>query len=374
VSGLQRSIEAARVAVLARVGVTPHPERVGGSSLVPVGCPSDNDMLMFNEARIVIGDSASTCGPDVMLPPLPTFRPTVPPRPMVRIRAPAPLPEALSWPSGEAVAGSATLSRAAGLVWALLHDLATGTGQARRYAALPTQVVLHLPAGLLALGAGLSRTTLYRALPELVAAGLIAHGGQAQKVNGMGLYGGCLWAVKTTPGGQPPALRREDWKHQHRDFAADIDAGRTVKALVEGLAQLQSENQRESYIGALKAWALSPGHTKPPAVDVGVNLPPADLLELSYRLGDLIHVHPSSRADAVTALSTALSTALNDADSRRWYAGLLWQALEAEHQGRAGLQVLAAQLHRLSADRQEWAGLRNPAALLAYRLTSTQST
>jgi hypothetical protein len=47
---------------------------------------------------------------------------------------------------------------------------------------------------------------------------------------------------------------------------------------------------------------------------------------------------------------------------------VLWQAWRGEIEGKGSLQTLCAVLLRLEADRQEWAGLRNPAALLATRL------
>jgi len=67
-------------------------------------------------------------------------------------------------------------------------------------------------------------------------------------------------------------------------------------------------------------------------------------------------------------LGAALARQLHDQHSRRWYCRLIWDAYAASVEGRAGLQQLAAQLARLDADRREWGGLRNPAALLVARL------
>jgi hypothetical protein len=381
-SGFQRSIEAARAAVLARAGVSLPPNRGGGSSLALVERIHENTLSTFNmgmgyETHPTADDAADPQVHQRQIQHLcvQVGRRTLftePPRPLIRVKAPTPSPVAPSWAScapGELLAGL-SLSPTAVRVFELLHRLADEVAHARAYAVAPDAVTLHLPAGLLALSAGISRATLYRVLPQLAAAGLLAHGGQAQKVRGMGLYGGCLWAIKVRPGAHRPALRREDWRHQWRDFEADIDAGRTLKALVEEVRQLQDKKQRESYIGAMKAWALTPGTTKTPVADVGVASEGGGLLELSYRLGSLAEVHPGRRAETVTALASALAAALDDAGSKRWYAGLLWAALAAEIEGRAGLQVLAAQLARLAADRQEWAELRRPGALLASRLRS----
>jgi hypothetical protein len=328
--------------------------------------PRLNEVLARARAA-VIGAAAPIAAPALETV---TVRPTEAPRPLVRIKRPLPSSAVPSWTScapSELLAGL-LLSPTAVRIFELLHRLADEVAHARAYSVAPDIVTLHLPAGLLALSAGISRATLYRALPQLTKAGLLAHGGQAQKVRGMGLYGGCLWAVKVQPGAHRPALRREDWRHQWRDFEADIDAGRTLKALVEEVRQLQGEDQKDSYTSALKAWALTPGHTKTPAVDVVVSSGDAGLLELSYRLGSLAEVHPRRRAETVTALASALATALDDTGSKRWYAGLLWQAWTAEVEGRAGLQALAAQLARLRADRAEWPDLRSAGALLASRL------
>jgi hypothetical protein len=302
----------------------------------------------------------------------PLHRDLPPVAPLVIIRAASPMPvqPPPSWPSCEAVRHTKPLSLGAGRLFELLHRLACETGQARAYAVVPDTVLMHLPASLVALGLGHSRRHLYRLLPELVEAGLLAHGGQAQMVNGMGLYSGCLWAVKVKPGNLVPSIRREDWKYQFRDFAGDIEAGRTVKGLLEGMSHLQTQEQKEVLGQALKTWAVTPGRTQTPVMDVAVTCDDAGLLELSYRLGNLVSTHPSKLAEAVGRMGSALSRALQDTDSRRWYCQLLWRALEEEREGRGGIRTLAAALARLEADRSEWADLRNPAALLAARLRS----
>ena len=82
----------------------------------------------------------------------------------------------------------------------------------------------------------------------------------------------------------------------------------------------------------------------------------------------LAAAHPSKRPGLVGLIASTLARALDDQHSRRWYCRAIWNAWTAEVEGRAGLQVLAAQLARLDADRREWAGLRRPGALLASRL------
>ena len=307
-----------------------------------------------------------------------THREAAPPVPVVKVRAESttgPL-EAPSWPSCEAVVGSLCLSRGAGRVFGVLHNLAVMTARARGYAARPDAVTFHLPASLLALGVGYTDRHLRRLLPELEAAGLIDCGAHAGLVNDMRLWDGYLWAVKTSTGEIAPTLRCEDWRHQWRDFAGDMRTGRTVKALLEQMSGLQAEKQKDAVKTALEGWAVTPGNLNNPvacSADISAGAGPEaaqDVRQVAYRLGELVNVPASKRAEMVGRTASALARLLNDPQSRRWYCRMLWEALKAEQEGRGGLNSLSAALARLEADRAEWTELRNPAALLASRLRS----
>ena len=298
------------------------------------------------------------------------------PAPLVRVRAestPKRL-EAPSWASCADVVRLAALSKGAGRVFSVLHAISCDVARARGYAARPDTVAVHLPASLLALGVGYSTRHLRRLLPELERAGLIACGAHASKVRDMSLWDGYLWSVKVGTGEAVPHLRREDWKHQWRSFAEDIDAGRTVKALLEQMSALHPEQRKDAVQDALKGWALTPGNLNSPLLcsadtDSGGGLDAVqDVREVAYRLSELVHVHPDRRAQLVGLFGSALARCLDDSHSRRWWCLILWQALRAEAEGRGGIGALAAALTRLEADRGEWVGLRNPAAVLAARL------
>ncbi|MFD2610793.1 hypothetical protein ACFSR9_15340 [Deinococcus taklimakanensis] len=261
-----------------------------------------------------------------------------------------------------------TLSTGACGVFAQLHAVGVRVAQARGYATLPDTVVYHLPATLLAPAVGYTRRHLYRLLAELVASGVLAYGGQAQKVNDMGLHSGCLWAVKLKAGDVTPHIRREEWKHQYRDFAGDIEAGRTAKALLEAMSHLQDQEKEEGLREALQVWAVTPGRIKSPVGDVGVTCELGSLRDVVYALGELPVVHPQARASRVGELGEALSVHLKDDHSRRWYCSLIWQAWRGYVEGRADLQVLAAALMRLEGDLREGAPWQTPGAVLAARL------
>ncbi|MFC6667658.1 hypothetical protein ACFP9V_21415, partial [Deinococcus radiopugnans] len=90
--------------------------------------------------------------------------------------------------------------------------------------------------------------------------------------------------------------------------------------------------------------------------------------DVVHALPALLEAHKSKRAALVGMMGAALARDLKDAHSRLYYCKVIWQAWQAEIEGRDGLQALAAELQRLEVDRREWKGLRRPAALLASRL------
>jgi len=311
------------------------------------------------------------------LPDFPTVRSADPPAPTVRASSPAPVPAqpllAFSTP-GELVAGLG-LSAGAVRVFTALHALACDVARQRAYAVAPDTVTLHLPQSLLAVAVGYTPRHLRNLLPELVRAGLLDWGAHASKVRGMGLWGGCLFGVKVQAGSDVvPHLGRAEWRHEWRDLEGDIDAGRTVKALLEGISSLHTNEWENAVQDALKAWAVNPGNLNSP-VDCKAEMEPGegldavqDVRQIAYRLGELPHIHATKRAALVGRLASALSRALGDTHSRRWYCLLIWSSWRGEIEGRGTLQSLCAALVRLETDRREWEGLRNPAALLVSRL------
>jgi hypothetical protein len=279
-----------------------------------------------------------------------------------------------SYPDTETVKAGIPVSRGAAKVFDLLHSLAVNAARSRGYTVRPGSVTLHIPASLVALGVSYTSRHLRRLLPELEEVGLIACGPHASKVKDMSLWDGYLWSVKLSPGEGIPRLRREEWKHQWRNFAQDIEAGRTVKALLERMSSLHDPQKKEAVNTALQDFAVNPYSALAPVVSsadmAGADSPNAvqDMRELGYRLGELVNLPAEKRAEGVGRMASALSHSLGDFHSRRWYCSLIWQSLAAEQEGRGGLGILAAALTRLEVDRKEWKELRNPAALLTFRL------
>ena len=342
------------------------------------------DRVLARTRLAVLARSAGLDQTAFALPTIPELahpilrRETAPAAPLVKVKSenPSPFFPAPAWPSLEAVIGAVVLSRGARRVFGVLHGLACDVAKARGYVARPDTVAMHLPASLLALGVGYSTRHLRRLLPELERAGLLACGAHASKVRDMSLWDGYLWSVKVSVGEVVPHLRREDWHHSWRDFAGDIDAGRTVQALLEQMSALHPDQRMNAVQDSLKQWSVAPGNLNSPvacSADILAGAGPEaaqDVRQVAYRLGELVNVPASKRAELVGRTASALARLLNDPQSRRWYCRMLWEALKAEQEGRGGLSTLSAALARLEADRAEWTELKNPAALLASRLRS----
>lgn len=279
-----------------------------------------------------------------------------------------PLPRVLAaFAPAEAVRGERRLSRGAERLWTYLHRLALDVARERAYLELVSQVVYHCPAVTLAGLLGVTDRHLRRLAGELEAVGLLDCGGHAQNVAGRSLYDGTLWAVQTIPGGEPPRLRAVDWKHVWRpDFVADVQ-GKTGAALEMSELQTQEADTEEKYGAAKRRAAVPDGKYPPPLSSSDISARPC-LRAVVDGLATLAGVHASKRAGMVGALASQIAAALSEADRRRYWCRVIWEALRAENEQRAGLQVLAAQLGRLQADLDEGAPWKNPGAVLAARL------
>ena len=281
----------------------------------------------------------------------------------------------------------------AGRLARLFDLLARYVLKARGYRVTPSQVVFHMSQELLAKALKVNVKTVRRWTDQLEALGychsrphfsnMTQDGETVTAVDGM------LYAVRLQ-GGHRAHLSYDDLAHHWRDLDADRKAGRTAWAILKA-AQKQEEQEQEkarqesqknmpgstspthggAWLQVLKDWAVTPGTHKNPLEDDPGIFPPAEprtVQDVVYALPLVLDAHPTKRAALVGMLGATLARQLRDQHSRRWYCRLIWDAYAASVEGRAGLQQLAAQLARLDADRREWGGLRNPAALLAARL------
>lgn len=288
---------------------------------------------------------------------LPSLRPTEPPPPRVLA----------SYPDAATVQAARPLSKGEARLWLLLHRLATDTGRSRAYTATPRQIALHCPAVTIAGVLGMTDRHLRRLAAGLERAGLLDCGGHAQQVMARNMYDGTLWAVLTLPSEEPPRLRAEDWRHNWRpDFAADV-VGKKGAALEMSELLSKSAEPEEIYRAAKRRAAVQT-HLNSPLWSSSDIFGPVNLRDVLDGIAALWRLHSSKRPRAVGSLASQITAALFEPDRRRYWCGVIWQALNAQDVGATGgLSALTAQFDRLAVDLREGAPWQSPGAVLAAR-------
>jgi hypothetical protein len=254
-----------------------------------------------------------------------------------------------------------TLSDTARKIYTALVATGLEVALERKYSPNVSQVVFFACAESVALACGVHPATLYRKLPELQEAGLVASAGHYCTHNGQTRLDGTVWAVRITPGRGSKVKIGFDWlKRSYRCLGADIDAGRTAWAQMR-----ESKSTRDKSVinlSAVRLWTLS----RPSKAPVTVDSRTIDLASIF----DVPAVPKQSRAEKIFEAAKAISTVLNDNSSHRFYMSVLWNLLRIKD-GRGADYF--AQLHmmvgRAAADTVEgFAKDGNGGALLVSRL------
>ena len=296
-----------------------------------------------------------------------TTRPTEPPTPLVRLTVPVLPPVPVLRPSCAPLDTITVLNElrpGPRRLLELLHQVAVSTVTARAYPVVPSQVTIHQPQEVIAAALGCALKSVYNWTQALLTAGLLDARAHFTSSQGVTRVDGMLYAVALKPR-HVAHLPHDDLKHSWRDLDGDRAAGRTAWKSLTGS---DPDRSLESWRATLQAWAVTPGSaTSTPLFSDSVNSP-ATVQDVVYMLPMLATTHPSKRPALVSLMASTLASSLNDTHSRRYWCKAIWNAWRAELEGRAGLQVLAAQVARLSADLKEWPDLRKPGALLASRL------
>jgi hypothetical protein len=290
----------------------------------------------------------------------------------VQVTLPRPVAAGPAWGelSAEEVLKSVPwLSKGARKLFLVLHMLAVAAAQGRRYRVIPSSSAFHMPQLLLAAVLKYTPRHLRRLTQELESAGLIDGGAHASKIrtklgSHRNLWDGSIWAVKLRPSTCNAYLSPEDWRHEWRDFQADLKTGRTAEKIMSYLKTCEDLARQEH---VLKTWAVNPN-----AKFTSLSLERTFQAEQKMTLQDTVYALPLigelsdlKRAGAIGNAASIISHALGDSHSRRFWCGLLWAATR-----NGSLETFAAQLLRLLADVQESSELRNPGALFAARLRS----
>ncbi len=290
----------------------------------------------------------------------------------VQVSLPRPVVDGPAWGelSAEAVLSRAPhVSKGARKLFRVLHYVAVGTCQDRRYRVIPSSSAFHLPQILVAAVLKYTPRHIRRLANELEKAGLIDCGAHASNVRTTEgkyrhLWDGSIWAVKLRPSNCNAYLAPEDWRHEWRDFQADLMAGRTAEKL---MSYLKTCKDLERQFHLVKQWAVNPN-----LKFTSLSLERTFQAEQKKSLQDTVYSLPllgelsgPRLASAIGSAAAAISHALGDGHSRRFWCGLLWAATRND-----SLEGFSAQLLRLIADVGESAELRNPGALFAARLRS----
>ncbi len=256
----------------------------------------------------------------------------------------------------------ATLTDTAKRICTALIGTALEVMRERDYSTNTTEVVFFAPAESVALAVGIHPSTLYRQLPQLQEHGLVECRGHFCTLNGRTRSDGSLWSVRLTPSWGSAARVGFDYlKKSYRCLGADIERGETAFS-----------QMRESYPTRTKAqiklehitrWALSKPRKSPVTVDSRT----PQRLDLE-RIFDVPQTRRQERPDAVYEAAVAVSQALGDYDSQRFYMAVLWGLLRLRDRGGGDFfGTLHLMVCRARADREEGFA-RRPGALLVSRL------
>ncbi len=255
-----------------------------------------------------------------------------------------------------------TLSPAAKIIYTALVATSVEVMKERGYSPNVTEVVFFAPAESVCLSVGIHPATLYRKLPELKAHGLVECTGHFCTHNGKTRMDGSLWSVRLTPTWGSAARVGYDYlKKSYRCLGDDIEAGNT--AYNQMRESYPTRNKNQVNISHILRWALSRPNKNPVTIDPRISRR-ADL----ERLFDVPQVNRQERPNVVYEAAVAVSQALGDSDSQRFYMAVLWSLLKLRDRG-AGDYF--GQLHmmicRARADHEERFAKR-AGALLVSRL------
>ncbi len=280
----------------------------------------------------------------------------------------------------EPVANPQTLSGTALLLYQALREVAAHTATDRGYVSSTTHVTLHIPVEVVAEAIGRHRVTVWRRLPELLAAGLID--ARAHKTTAPGctaksdtVNDGTLWCVRLNPDeGAPAKLTHDDLKHDGwRDLNRDRKRGRTAHRAVherrEKRVQQSKESPQEGFdLQLLLDWSLSPTAQRDPVInDCCMDERIGERRDLEAVL-DVQYAGQEERGAAVDGAARALAANLGDMGSVMFYRWLLWQLLRLEAAGKAApWHMVYEQARRARVDAAEGFA-RKPGALFVSRL------
>jgi hypothetical protein len=254
---------------------------------------------------------------------------------------------------------AATLTPKAQVLYDALRSVGCAVSDARGYHAAVSVVFFFAPGEIVARACGMARSTMYRRLAELRAAGLVEGRAHYCTHKGRTRADGMVWGVRLDPTNPKPVKVPYDYlKKSYRCLSADTDAGRTAWAQ---LGQSKNPSGNEVDVESVLLWALPPSTTQTPDIGMTVRADLEQVLDVPY-------ADRQDRNTAVDGAAKALSVSLSDPGGVMFYRWLLWQLLRLSdrHQGDYWHQVYEM-ARRASVDRAEGFA-RRPGALFTSRL------
>jgi DNA-binding transcriptional ArsR family regulator len=220
-----------------------------------------------------------------------------------------------------------TLSDTARKIYTALVATGLEVALEREYSPKVTQVVFFACAESVALAVGVHPSTVYRKLPELRQAGLVHAVGHFCTHNGRTRLDGSLWAVRLTPTwGSAARVPFDFLKKQYRCLGDDIEAGRTAFAQMR--ESYPTRDKSAIKLDQILRWALSTPDKNPVTVD-SRTMKRVDLTSIF----DVPTVPKQSRAETIFEAAKAISNALNDSRSTRFYMAVLWGLTKLRDRG-----------------------------------------
>jgi hypothetical protein len=247
--------------------------------------------------------------------------------------------------------------------------VATGLEVARekQYSYKITEVTFFAPAESVALSIGCHVSSLYRWLPTLTALNLVAAKGHFCTHNGQTKQDGTVWTVKFRQSDKRVRVGFDWLKKSYRCLGADIDAGRTAW---QQIRESKSTTEKATInLHYCLRWALSAFSQKPVTNDPRFSKR-FDLASIF----DVPAVPKQSRPEKIFEAAKAISSALNDNGSHRFYMAVLWGLTKLRDRGAGDyFGTLHMMISRCAADVLEgFAHDGNGGALLVSRLKSAE--
>jgi len=247
----------------------------------------------------------------------------------------------------------------------LLHSSALSVAAQRAYSPSVTQVSFFCPAEIVAHARDIHRTTLWRQLKPMLELGLLDYRAHKTTHQGKTVTDGTIWIIKLHPNkGKAPRLSYQELKTKYRDLAADIDSGRTAfKQINSKMQQSNKLKEKRNNIQIILRWALTPLTYSNPVITDCCKTTPIALESVL----DVAHAPKKDRNKMVDTAAKAISYALADSSSHRFYAKLLWNLLRRHDQGNDYFMQVYNMIIRARADQNEGFA-RSAGALFVSRL------